>query len=438
MALINIDLGDGETVINADNADTGDTINLNILGSGTLVVDGVDVTLTNIIGVGELSSPTFAAQNGGHLTVDQGLLKAGILSNQSFDIRDSGTITLDASSISLGLTETLLNSFNVEYSGDYHTGTFIYDPPLVSIAALAPANFTVTGMAETDVFEISGRDNLRLDAPLSGFPPSRDPEDAYQNGVLHLISPGIPLLGESVSVEIPMTREQFDQFLSDQNTYLSGGTFTFPGQLAVPCFTRGTLISTPTGDVAVEDLREGDLVLTKDNGPQPIRWIGSKSVENLLFPHNEKIRPIRIKAGALGVNTPAIDLIVSPQHRILVRSNIVQKMFSANEVLVAAKQLLQIDGIDTASDMTDVEYFHILFDTHEVVFSNGAETESLYTGPQAINSLPKESVEEIFRIFPELRDIDYTPSAARILASGRQSRKMAVRHVQNGKPLIAA
>lgn len=56
-------------------------------------------------------------------------------------------------------------------------------------------------------------------------------------------------------------------------------------------------------------------------------------------------------------------------------------MFGTDEVLVAAKQLLQLDGIDIATDVERVDYYHILFDRHEVMILNGAETESLYTGP---------------------------------------------------------
>ena len=80
-------------------------------------------------------------------------------------------------------------------------------------------------------------------------------------------------------------------------------------------------------------------------------------------------------------------------------------MFGAPEVLVAAKQLLQIDGIDL-DDAADVTYVHFLCDRHEVVFSNGAPTESLYTGPEALKSVGAAAREEIFVLFPQLRDRD--------------------------------
>ncbi|SEN58081.1 Hint domain-containing protein [Paracoccus alcaliphilus] len=207
--------------------------------------------------------------------------------------------------------------------------------------------------------------------------------------------------------------------------------------MRAPCFTRGTMIATPHGEVAIEDLREGDLVLTKDHGPQPVRWIGSTNVNAMQMALNEKIRPIRIKAGALGDNSPASDLVVSPQHRVLVRSKIAQRMFGTSEILVAARQLLQLDGIDIAGDLAGVEYFHMLFDRHEVVVSNGAETESLFTGPQALKALGRAAQEEIFTIFPELRDAGAVIEAARPMVSGRKGRKLALRHAQAGRALVA-
>ena len=74
--------------------------------------------------------------------------------------------------------------------------------------------------------------------------------------------------------------------------------------------------------------------------------------------------------------------ITSPQHRVLVRSRITQKIFGTDEVLVAAKQLCQLDGIDIALDLGAVTYVHSLFDAHQVVFSNGAETESFLPVPR--------------------------------------------------------
>ncbi|WP_238986837.1 Hint domain-containing protein [Paracoccus sp. MKU1] len=227
-------------------------------------------------------------------------------------------------------------------------------------------------------------------------------------------------------------------FPSQSKYYQLDYNAIFTDRHCFPCFARGTLIETEHGPLPVESLVPGMLVVTRDHGLQPLRWIGSRVLGSRALEASPNLRPIRIAAGALGKGLPQRDLIVSPQHRVLVRSKIAQKMFGTAEVLVAAKQLLQIDGIDIADDLTAVEYFHFLFDRHEIVLSEGAETESLYTGPEALKSVGREAQAEIFGLFPELRDRpeDQMPPGARLLASGRMGRKLAVRHAQHRKALL--
>ncbi|MDO5606485.1 MAG: Hint domain-containing protein, partial [Paracoccus sp. (in: a-proteobacteria)] len=204
----------------------------------------------------------------------------------------------------------------------------------------------------------------------------------------------------------------------------------------VLCFGAGVMIRTALGEIAAGDLAVGDLVETRDAGLQPIRWIGRRLLDAATLAANPRLRPVRIRQGALGRGLPAADLIVSPQHRVLVRSNIAQKMFGTREVLVAAKQLCQIEGIDIADDLDSVTYVHFLFDDHQIVISNGAETESLFTGPQALKSVGPAALAEIHTLFPALAAPDYAPAASREMISGRLGRKLAVRHLQNGKALV--
>lgn len=204
------------------------------------------------------------------------------------------------------------------------------------------------------------------------------------------------------------------------------------------CFAQGTMILTDRGEVAIEDLTPGDKVMTRDQGPQAIRWIGRQTMSARMLQANDKLRPIRIRAGALAAGTPATDLIVSPQHRILVRSAIAQRLFGTDEVLVAAKHLLEVEGIEIAQDMPEVTYFHFLLNDHHVVVSNGAQTESLYTGSQALKSISPAAREEIFAIFPQLRDREAThvPRGARSLLTGRQGRKLARHHAATSRALM--
>lgn len=202
------------------------------------------------------------------------------------------------------------------------------------------------------------------------------------------------------------------------------------------CFSAGTLIETDCGDVAVEDLSIGDVVKTADNGYQSIRWIGSRHLNAQKLDGNTKLRPIRIREGALGHNQPSQDLVVSPQHRVLINSNIARRMLGTDEVLVAAKQLVMLNGVDIAQDLEEVTYVHFLCDQHEVVYANGAATESLYTGPEALKSVSPESRKEILTLFPELSDINYKALSARTLVKGSKGRRLALRHKNNNKPLV--
>lgn len=202
----------------------------------------------------------------------------------------------------------------------------------------------------------------------------------------------------------------------------------------VVCFAAEALIDTARGRVPAGALHVGDRVRTRDEGLQPIRWIGRQPVDAGRLALQPNLQPVRIRAGALGNGAPDADLILSPQHRVLIRSPIAQRMFGAPEVLVAAKQLCQLDGIDVAQDLSEVVYIHFLFDDHQIVFSNGAETESLLVGPEALKSVGIAARAEILTLFPELADHAAVP--ARTVTSGRMARKLAVRHLQNQRPLV--
>lgn len=206
--------------------------------------------------------------------------------------------------------------------------------------------------------------------------------------------------------------------------------------MEIVCFARGTLIRTPDGQTPVEDLQVGDHVWTRDHGMQPIRWIGGTIVGAPQMAAMPRLRPIRIAAGSLGAQVPKTDLTVSPQHRVVVRSKIAQRMFETDEILVAAKHLTALDGVSVVEDAPSVEYFHILLDQHSVIESNGAETESLFVGPHALEAVGLDARQEIITLFPEIAAQGYQPQAAMQLTPGRRARQLAARHARNGQPLI--
>jgi len=232
---------------------------------------------------------------------------------------------------------------------------------------------------------------------------------------------------------------------SGDNTIVIDQTITGPTNAIgtfddVICFAAGTSIETRNGPVAVEKLRVGDEVLTHDNGYQPIRWTGSTKVSAARLGAEPRLRPILIRADALGPGYPASDLIVSPQHRVLVASAIARRMFGQDAVLVPANKLTCLDGIDIIDDDLSggVTYVHFICDAHEVVWANGAPAESLFVGPQALGAVSDAAREELRALFPAMSSPDFIPVSARFIPEkGRQMRKLAERHRTNRKPLYS-
>mgnify|MGYP002653695691 FL=1 len=166
---------------------------------------------------------------------------------------------------------------------------------------------------------------------------------------------------------------------------------------------------------------------------------GSRTLDAADLDLNPAFRPIRIRAGALGNGLPEADLIVSPQHRVLVQSDLTRKLSGEWQVLVAAKHLTDLDGIDVVRDATTVTYWHMLFDGHELVRSNGTWTESLYAGPEAMKSLDSGAQREILRLFPELAQSDTSRNVpARPFVTGREGRRIARHHARTNASLIGA
>ncbi|WP_317055510.1 Hint domain-containing protein [Roseovarius rhodophyticola] len=217
----------------------------------------------------------------------------------------------------------------------------------------------------------------------------------------------------------------------------SSGQADIPAADFVTCFTPGVQIVTPEGNRAICDLRPGDDVINKDGEAVTIRWIGRRCFDHAQLLANPKLCPIRISAGALGNGLPKRDLLVSRQHRMLVQSKIAERMFGASDVLVPAIALTALPGIYIETDVQDVEYIHLLFDAHEVIFAEGAPSESLFTGPMALKSVSDEALQELLSIFPQLAAEDYQPKPACFIPRGKQQKKLIARHVRNKKPLLS-
>ena len=270
---------------------------------------------------------------------------------------------------------------------------------------------TTGGMGVIGVFDpLTNVDNTVIYDPLN--PPNQDDNDfvdlsGFFNNINELRAANTPNGNGDVVLDLG-----------------DGQTLTFVGfsdvtllnfeNTNVVCFTCGAMIRTPGGNVALEDLSAGDLVSTMDSGAQPIRWIGRRALSAGMLDATPRLRPVKIAKGALGNSR---DLLVSPQHRMLLSGNRAEMLFGVDEVLASAKDLIDGDTI-YGGPSDDVEYFHILFDEHEIIFAEDAPTESFHPGQQALNTTTRRAQAEILEVFPELAaDCDNRPTARMVLKS---------------------
>ncbi|WP_375551538.1 Hint domain-containing protein [Rhodophyticola porphyridii] len=170
------------------------------------------------------------------------------------------------------------------------------------------------------------------------------------------------------------------------------------------CFADGTLIDTVDGPRKVEDIKIGDKVMTRDRGPQPIIWTGSRKLSHSHLVLHPKVRPILIEPGALGHGTPNTSLVVSPQHRVYLETRVAKRMIGQSDMLIAAKKLLKFDGVEQYVPDNGVTYRHLLCENHEVIMANGSWAETLFLGKMTQEILTEQQMAEIHSAFPGLAD----------------------------------
>ncbi|WP_417724617.1 Hint domain-containing protein [Salipiger sp.] len=188
---------------------------------------------------------------------------------------------------------------------------------------------------------------------------------------------------------------------SDNGGELTGSAYMYDGTLvsfsnidSIICFTPGTRLLTATGYRPVESLSVGDLLVTRDSGLHPLRWIGARRVRA-----EGAFAPIRVAPGLQGARAP---LLVSPQHRMLICDHRAELLFGTPEVLVSATHLADC-GLARAVPGGMVTYLHLMTDRHEVLIAEGMATESFHPGPRGLAALSDASRQDLFAAFPELR-----------------------------------
>lgn len=218
------------------------------------------------------------------------------------------------------------------------------------------------------------------------------------------------------------------------STYVTAQGSTTPEQLAPTCFLAGTRIMTEVGEVAVEKLRAGDKVTDLAYGTQPLRLVLSRRIAGRELLANPKLHPVRIAAGALGCGLPKRDLWVSRQHRMLVSSAVAERMFGVRDVLVPAIKLVDLPGIEVDHTRTEITYYHLLFARHEVIYAEGAPTESLYAGAEAMKTVTPEARAEMLALFPQMTTGDSPPEPALPIPTGARQKQLVARLARNNKP----
>ena len=207
-----------------------------------------------------------------------------------------------------------------------------------------------------------------------------------------------------------------DDTLKISVTDQAGNTSSKSVNIDVTCFMPGTLIRTPAGEVAVELLEIGDQVLTVDGRSVPVRWIGRQTVSTI-FANKDRVLPIRIRAGALVDNVPSRDLLISPDHAVLVEGALIQAGALVNGSSIVRER--NVPGIFT--------YYHIELDDHSLIlaentpaetfvdnvdrlgFDNWAEHEALYPDGKHVDELP----------YPRAKSYRQVPLSTRVMLGAR-------------------
>ena len=393
---------------------TGDTLSMQFVFSSEEYPEYVNSLYNDVVGVWVNGQPVEVTIGTGDTNVDN-LSDVNNVNLYNDNTHDAFNTEMDGFTVTLTLKMHVnpgeLNSIRI---GIADVGDSVYDSNLL----IAGDSMQTELLAHNDVLDIAPDHSKTIDVLANDSHPTGSTLTITQiNGHDVVAGDSITLAsGQTITLNADGTftvdadadteKVNFTYQVSDGVGHTDTAFVTVN---SIPCFAAGTLIRTPDGDVPVETLRAGDLVMTHDEGPQPLRWIGRRRVAA-----TGAFAPIRIDAGTFGAHRR---LLVSPQHRILIRDSLAELLFGETEVLVAAKDLVNDRSIRVQEGGT-VDYVHLLFDRHQVVYSEGLATESFLPGPQTTRSFERAIVDEICALFPEI-DPDtgagYSASARRML-----------------------
>lgn len=263
-------------------------------------------------------------------------------------------------------------------------------------------------------------DTRRMDAAVLHGPLFEDSfrvTDGFDTWTVTLINTGAGRKPLCMFMDEIPPRAQ-DLWVVDRRIETTLRRFAQPAQGGVVCFTPGTMIMTPDGARDVANLSEGDFVQTADNGRAEVLWLGQRRVTGARLKAMPSLTPVRLRAGALDKDVPDAGLLVSPDHRIVLRGARARNLYNADEVLVTARDLINDHSIIRDHSQRNVTYIHMMLPSHEVVFANGVATESFHPASAALSVMEDTSRDRMFDRLPDLRDgvHNYGDYARRVLS----------------------
>jgi hypothetical protein len=343
-----------EVVIGADGSNsTADTIS-------SLQIKSLTNNATTYIGIGNTLSVTGQIGSTGLVGIVNNAT-ISLLSGSSLLVvfsGDSGTYTMAGNNVGLrfGSTQTV---------ADFTHATLMFDGIAGDVEQMSLQNAMVgTTSSSASVLNFGLSDSFTFNSA------------AFLSATQAVVSGGSLFLEDSVGTVL----YTFGTFTEAAGvTGLKVADLGNGVTIEAVCFAQGTLIATADGERPVEDLAEGDMVATLEDGrmvPRAVKWIGHRRVNLAAHPHPERAAPVRIRAGAIADGAPARDLVVSPDHCLFIDGKLIPARLLVNDATIVQDR-----------DLRAVTYYHVELDRHAVLLAEGLPAESyLDTGNRAFFS----------------------------------------------------
>lgn len=355
------------------NITTNDTIaSLTIDSGATLTIGSATLIVSNsVTDNGTLTGYGTVTVNGSNGFKGSGILEAS-----------GGTLTINSSVATKGKATKLeiANGSTLDLTG--HVGSYFGAMPTLTFLSNVSSIFQDTSVAQTNVHlgtisGFSGSDKIELQTSLLGG----DTIGISGNSLTIYDFVGVPIQTYTFASGTDMAAINFTS---------SNGVDTL-----TICFMAGTMIATPDGEAAIETLRPGDLVLTSEGATKPVNWIGMQTISTR-FADPIRNLPIRVKAGALAENTPARDLLISPDHALLV-----------DGVLISAGALVNGSSIIRETNVPEVFiYYHVELDDHSLILAENAPAETFVDNVDRRNF---DNWAEFEALYPEGKEVKELP-----------------------------